>query len=374
VNARPRVLFVGRTRYRLPLDRSLRRKWDALGAELDLRVLASAANGSEGADARFRLVSPGPGRLDGALFYVSLPARIARELRSFEPDVILAETPHAAFAAEVARAATRSRARVVAELHGDWRTATRLYGSPLRRLVTPAADAVARTAIRRADGVRAVSDSTAALARAIGVDATSIFPTWTDLATFLERPPTPLPAGRDALFVGALEPTKNVAGLADAWRAAGPRLPHARLRIVGDGSQRAVVEALVAELPEQTTWTPQLAPADVATALDHAVVLVLPSLSEGLPRVVIEALARGRPVVSTRVGGIPDLVADGVNGLLVAPGDAAALEDALVRVLGDDAMLERLAGATRASIDGRLWTADEYAERMRELVDRVLAR
>jgi glycosyltransferase involved in cell wall biosynthesis len=71
------------------------------------------------------------------------------------------------------------------------------------------------------------------------------------------------------------------------------------------------------------------------------------------------------------VGGIPDLVADGVNGVLVAPGDSAALADALVRVLGDESLLEALARAARASIDGRLWDAAEYAARMRSLVEEV---
>ena len=77
--------------------------------------------------------------------------------------------------------------------------------------------------------------------------------------------------------------------------------------------------------------------------------LVLPSRSEGLGRVVVEAFCRGRGVVGTRVGGIPDLVEDGETGLLVPPEDAAALADALVRVLSDRALAERLGAAARAA-------------------------
>ena len=81
----PRVLFVGRTRYRLPLSESLARKWAALGEELDVRVLASGT----GSDPRFRLVPPRA--LDGPRFYASLAPHVRSELRSFRPDVVIAE-------------------------------------------------------------------------------------------------------------------------------------------------------------------------------------------------------------------------------------------------------------------------------------------
>jgi glycosyltransferase involved in cell wall biosynthesis len=88
-------------------------------------------------------------------------------------------------------------------------------------------------------------------------------------------------------------------------------------------------------------------------------------------RVVIEAFCRGRGVIGSRVGGIVDLVDDGVNGLLVEPGDTEALADALVRVLGDRALAERLGTAAHASAD--LWTItpDEFARRLRALVEQV---
>src|SRR5207244_7148241 len=80
---KPRVLFVGRTRYSLPLAGPLARKWDALSERLDVRVLASGT----GSDPRFRLVPPRS--LDGPRFYAELPARVARELRAFDPDVVI---------------------------------------------------------------------------------------------------------------------------------------------------------------------------------------------------------------------------------------------------------------------------------------------
>src|SRR5204863_7141560 len=106
------------------------------------------------------------------------------------------------------------------------------------------------------------------------------------------------------------------------------------------------VEQLVRELPAQTGWTERLTPGEVATALDDSTLLVLPSRSEGMGRVIVEAFCRGRPVVASRVGGIPDLVQDESNGLLVDPGDTDGIADALVRVLADSDLAARLgAGA-----------------------------
>lgn len=359
--------MVGRTRYRLPLSESLQRKFDALAELMDVRVLASG----NGGDATFELVAPR--RLDGARFWAGLPARIARELVRFRPDAVAAQSAYEAAAALAGRAAVRKKTPVLVDVHGDWRTSTRLYGSPLRRALSPLADRVALAGLRRADAVRTVSPYTTGLVRDVGLEPEDVFPAFMDLDPFL-GPPRPLPERPQALFVGVLELYKNVDGLADAWRLAAPRAKGAALRIVGSGTRTDVVERLVAELPEQATWTPQLETDEVAAALDEATVLVLPSRSEGMGRVVVEALCRGRPVVATRVGGIPDLVRDGVNGILVEPGDTAALADALLQILTDREGAERLAASARGSAEPWLATPEEYAARLLEAVVRAVPR
>ena len=363
----PRVLFVGRTRYKLPLDESLSRKWSALGGQLELRVLASSKNGSHG-DATFELVRPWPGPLDGPLFYALLPWRVLRELRRFKPDVVIAESPYEAFAVQLARAVGRSRTRVIVEVHGDWRTATRMYGSRLRKLLNPIADRIASLAVRRADAVRTLSPYTTGLVRDLGREPAGIFPTWTDLAAFLERPVQPLPDPPRIAFIGVLEPYKNVEKLAAAWRLAAPQLPGVVLHMIGTGTRTSVAEGLLRDLPDQTEWSPNLSSPDVARALDNSTLLLLPSRSEGLARVIIEALSRGRPVIAGRVGGIPNLVEDGVNGVLIDPDDVEGLADTIVRVLSDSEYVGRLASVARASVESWLWTADEYATRVRALV------
>jgi len=356
---KPRVLFVGRSRYSLPLDAPVARKWEALGRELDVRVLATAVSGSCH-DGAFHLVRD---RRLGA-FYALLPLQIAREVRAFDPDVVVAQSPYEAIAA----APVRGRAKLLLEVHGDWDTATRLYGSPLRRALEPASRRLARAAVRAADAIRTVSPFTSELVRRAGGEPTATFTTYFDVSAFTQRPPLPLPERPAALFVGVLERYKNVAGLAEAWRRAAPQLPNATLRLVGSGRETAVIERLVAELPGQTEWTPRLPPAEVARALDESSLLVLPSFSEGLPRVAMESFARGRPVVGARAGGIPDIVEDGVNGVLVDPEDAGSIAAGLVRVLGDRSELERLAAGAAASSDRWLQTPEEFAQKMPELV------
>jgi glycosyltransferase involved in cell wall biosynthesis len=84
--------------------------------------------------------------------------------------------------------------------------------------------------------------------------------------------------------------------------------------------------------------------------------------------VLVEAFCRGRGVIGTRAGSIPDLVTDGVSGLLVPPGDDVALANAIVGVLSDRALAERLAAGARDAAAPWLQTPEEYAHRMRELV------
>jgi glycosyltransferase involved in cell wall biosynthesis len=359
-------------RYRLPLSPSLRLKFDVLARSLDVRVLASAPADSPRGDETFALVRPFPvRRLDGLAFWLMLPARVARELRRSHPDVVIVQGAHEAAAVLLGRALSASRAPLVLDVHGDWRTATRLYGSPARRLLSPLADRLAVYALRRADAVRTVSDFTTALVRKAGVEPTAVFPAFMDLEPFLDRPVEPLPERPAALFVGVLEHYKNVDGLAAAWRLAAPRVPEAELRIVGKGSRTDVVDALVRDLPAQTHWTPELTTEEVAAELDRATCLVLPSRREGMGRVVVEALCRGRPVVGANTGGIPDLVRDRENGILVDPTDAAALAEALVRVLSDRALAERLTAAARASVESFTATPEEYAASVGQLIAAV---
>jgi glycosyltransferase involved in cell wall biosynthesis len=372
--SKPRVLFVSRERFRLPLDGAQKRKWDAVAEVVDHRVLAAAPEGWPTRDERFRLVGPArPRTLDGALFYLLLPFRIARELRAFRPDAALVQGVHEVIAFLAARSYARVPTKVILDVQGDWHEATRLYGSSFRRLLNPVNDAFAPYAVRGADAVRTVSTQTTGLVQSLGVTPAAIFPSYVDAAAFLERPPAALPARPRAVFVGVLERYKAFDTLAEAWRCVAPQVPDAVLHIVGEGTLDDRVEQLVADLPQQTEWSRRLAAEEVAAAMDASWLFCLPSRSEGLPRVALEAACRGRAIVGGNRAGIPDVVQHDVNGLLVDPDDPDELARALVRILSDRALAERYGAAARRT--GEEWgvTPAEYAAKVRALVDQTIA-
>lgn len=262
---------------------------------------------------------------------------------------------------------------MIVEVHGDPRTLTRLYGSRARRLLSPVADGISRTALRRADATRALSAFTSSLVQeARGVPATASFPTYSDLSAFFDPPLIPVPEAQSVVFVGALEPYKNVRGLAAAWRELAAELPDAKLVVVGRGSQQPLVERLVADLRGQVEHHRELEPAQVSAAMDSARALVLPSWPEGLGRVVLEAFARGRGAVATNAGGIPDMVTDGHDGLLVPAGGNGALVAAMRSVLVDHDLAVRLGANARTTYLGWHQTADDFAAAYRMLIDAVL--
>ena len=364
--------MVGRSRYSLPLSPSLEQKFAALADELDVRVLASSGGGG-GSDPRFALVRPiRPRRLDGLAFYARLPFLVARELRAFGPDAVLAQGAQEAALAVLGRKLARVPTRVIADIHGDPAAPTRLYGSPRRRALAPLADALARYGLRRSDGVRTISAYTSGVVRRAGVEPTAEFAAFMDLEPFVEPPPRA--SSRHACWRSSSASWSATRPSTCSPRRGGSPLPgFRRPRCTSSGGARSARrrEALVRDLPTQTRWTESLSTAEVARALDASTVLVLPSRSEGLGRVIVEAFCRGRGVVASRVGGIPDIVEDGVNGLLIPPEDPAALADALVRVLEDRALAERLGAAAHDAVQPWLATPEEYARRIRELVDAV---
>jgi len=161
---------------------------------------------------------------------------------------------------------------------------------------------------------------------------------------------TPVPDTAHVVYVGRLERVKGVHILLDAFRRLAVELPGARLSIVGDGRERAELEAGAADLVAVGAvrflgWQDQAA---VSRELAAASLVALPSLwPENFPTVALEALQHGRPLVGSRVGGIPELVGPD-NGALVEPGDPAALARELARLLGDPDLLGELGRGSAA--------------------------
>jgi len=165
-------------------------------------------------------------------------------------------------------------------------------------------------------------------------------------------------------FVGRIEGAKGVFDLVDAVNEVRGTLPAVRLDCAGEGDVEAVrrhmaVRGMLADV-RFCGWLSKRRREDL---LGRAAVFVLPSHVEGLPMSLLEAMAAGCPVVATSVGGVPDVVADGVNGLLVRPGDREALALAIHRLLIDRALAGRLGAAARDTIRRR-FTTEHALERL----------
>ena len=162
------------------------------------------------------------------------------------------------------------------------------------------------------------------------------------------------------LFLGRLEPAKGIFDLLEAVAGLGPAVPDVRLVCAGDGDRVAVAryaERLgIAEAVKFTGW---VGPSGKRALLEAAAVLALPSYGEGMPVSLIEAMGAGVPAVASAVGGIPEVIVDGVSGCLVAPGDTASLGRHLHRLLVDRALNARLGAAARET--ARLRFAPERA-------------
>lgn len=142
-------------------------------------------------------------------------------------------------------------------------------------------------------------------------------------------------AGRRLLFVGRLAAVKGVPVLLHALKGVVQDHPDVRLTLIGDGPERAALEAEARALglAGVVDFLGYKAQAEVAVALRDADIFVLPSFAEGLPVVLMEALAARVVVLTTRIAGVGELVEDRVSGRLVAPGDPEALEQALRELL-----------------------------------------
>lgn len=163
-----------------------------------------------------------------------------------------------------------------------------------------------------------------------------------------DRPRQETGAGLHLVFVGRLAPVKGLRVLIEALA----RLdrPDIRLTIVGDGSERAALEAMAAPLGGRVRFTGFQSQEEVAQILATADAFTLPSFAEGVPVVLMEAMAAGLPVIATRITGVPELVEDGVSGFLVVPGDAASLIEVLATFAADPGQGAAMGAAGRATV------------------------
>ena len=196
---------------------------------------------------------------------------------------------------------------------------------------------LARPILRRARRVLAASTWLADAARALGATDVAVIPSGVDLPGEVGESAEP----PEVLYAGRLSPEKGVLDLVEAADG----LP---LVVAGDGPLRDRVPGALGFVAHD----------ELERLYEHAAVVVCPSRREGFGVVCAEAMAHGRPVVASAVGGLLDLVVDGKTGLLVPPGQPGRLRAALERLLGDSELRRRLGAAARERIRARFsWEA-----------------
>jgi glycosyltransferase involved in cell wall biosynthesis len=263
------------------------------------------------------------------------------------------------FLASLARASRRA-ARDADVVHAHWLPTTLPALATRRPLVLQlwGSDAalarrvpfLARLLVRRARVVVCASKALAEDARALGAREVRVIESAVAVPETVGEPDEP----PHLLYVGRLSEEKGVRELADAAHG----LP---LHVVGDGPLRPL-------FPDAVGFVP---PGELGPWYERAAVVVVPSRREGYGMVAREAMAHGRPVVATAVGGLVDAVEDGVTGVLVPPGDVAGLRAALERLLADPALRSELGRAARARAIARS-SPEAYAEAVRAAYDAAI--
>lgn len=228
------------------------------------------------------------------------------------------------------------------------------------------------------------SASVEAKVRAEGRNARfSVIPTGVDLSRFA------LPAPRctlrgdlgipvHAVLIGAvarLEPEKGLRYLLEAMPAVVEAVPEAWLAVIGEGSLARELRELAATLPEMANRRVVFAGRrdDISAVTEDLDIAVLPSMREAQGISVLEAMARRKPVVASAVGGLPEVVTDGVDGILVPPEDPSALADALIRLGRSPELRRRLGQAGYRTVAYR-YSIDAMVRRVEAVYDEELAR
>jgi glycosyltransferase involved in cell wall biosynthesis len=286
---------------------------------------------------------------------------LKRRIREFAPDVVHSHL----FTANLwTRLAFRKRRRhaAVVTLHNidDWRRAIHRFADGVLRRATDAFVAVS-PAVRDyyvLSGLR--PESIAVIPNGIG---------WSE-----EEPAEPLRADVPVIRAcGRLVPQKGFAALIEAARILDTRRVPFRMEIVGDGPERARLEELITRHGVAHKVTLAGGRDDARRLIASCDVFVLPSLREGLPLVVLEALHAGRPIIASDLDGLRGVLEDGDNALLVDPGSPAALASAVEKLLADRTVARAIARKGRASARSR-FSIEQAAQSYLDVYEAALRR
>ena len=380
------VCWVSSARYRQPLDAVDARKWRLLAqlSGYDFRVIGFSTSLAprcfyEGA--RFYLL---PQAAVAPIRYLTIfklaPILLAWLTLRHRAKIIVAQSPfEGAIGAAVKRFLGKfgMRPRLIVENHNNFEEDLFLQRRvPLEGLYRRLMLTAARYAFRHADAIRVISTSTSQRARHYAPTLPQVrFMTFSDTEVFRRTARTvAVDEAVDIVYAGVLIPRKGVHHLLRAFAQLDQ--PSATLHLVGkaeNGDYATALQLQAQELgiSERVRFCGAVSQAELAQYFAGARVMVLPSLSEGLGRVVVEAMLLGTPVIGSRVGGIPDLIRPGETGLLVEAGDEADLLAALKQIYRADV---KAMGAAARAFALEYFSPEKYADGYRQLFELALDR
>jgi L-malate glycosyltransferase len=299
--------------------------------------------------------------------------KFSRLLKRLAPDVIHAHDPHGvAMAALALSLGSGSSAKggtqpiLVASRRVDFHLKGNSFSRWKYRQVAcfiAASDAIRRMLV--ADGV--AEDRTVTVHEGIDVEHVQAAPPVNVHEAFF------LPHGAPVVGnVAALVPHKGQRYLVEAAHLVVQQVPDARFVILGEGELREHLEKQVHDHHlEKHVFLPGFR-TDVLGCIKGFDLFVMSSVTEGLGTSLLDAMAAGRPIVATTAGGIPEIVEDGLNGLLVPPRDHHALADAIVRALKNPAMRQQMGDAGFARVNRR-FTVERMVEQTADVYERLVA-
>lgn len=332
-----RVLFIGVTKYDLEKNIHLRKKFEGLGRGIEPYVLAKGKMtfGRKIFGAEFYLLPP-------SFFWLLAPKFAFWLCLVKKIDVIVCQGPLLeGLLGTILKKMFKKE--LIVEIHGDWEE--RLPA--LKNVLT----FFAKISLKNADKIRGVADYLIIIkAKKFAPDKPYfLFPTFTDLDQFLEE--KDIKFGNFILLVGRDDPVKGIKYLIEAFSKIEKDFPDFKLILVGEG------------LPEG-----KLSLEEVKNKMKDCYCLVLPSVTEGLPRVIMEAMALQKPVVASNVGGIPDLIKDGQNGFLFEVGNSNELAEKLRTLLNNKALAIEMGKRGREFIQSK-FSNEKYIQNYIQMIN-----
>ncbi len=367
----PDVLFIGGTRYSYPLNETHKKKFSALSKVSRNHVFAYSTDGKFG------------NFFDGANFYL-IPSKMPRIIRypfflfsalfmiiytTFRHNVmiVICQSPYEGISAVIAKLilkVLRKNISIITEVHGDWESAPALYLSPKSKLFSRILSRLGRRlsnlTLKNSNVIRSISSFTTEKLSSKFNKPIVEFPTYTDIELFLNSNDDIQKSSlynNYIFYAGMLIYLKGVHVLIESMTKIVEKYEKQLLLIAGSGEYQKELERLVKErkLEDNIIFLGHLDQRTLSSYMRNCMVLVLPSLMEGLGRVLIEAMACGKPVIGTAVGGIPDLIKDGKNGFLVQPNNSEAIANRIIYLIQNPDV------AVKMGINGREFVSATFS-------------